>query len=97
VVSGGVVGSGEQAQSPGQEVVANGDGRVFALVEELEMAGVDGQGLVDAAADEVAVADVLGPGVPVKVTSAAPASGLLSVTASGVQVPPMLLDVQDRK
>jgi hypothetical protein len=36
-------------------------------------------------------------GVPSKVTLFARANGLLSVAASGVHVPPMLVEVQERK
>ncbi|GAB3975415.1 hypothetical protein GCM10029978_059490 [Actinoallomurus acanthiterrae] len=52
----------QQARTPWQLVVGAGGGWGFALVEELEVAGIDGHGLVGVAADEVAVADVVGPG-----------------------------------
>src|SRR6185295_16490913 len=44
-----------------QAVVAAGVGG-SALVEQLQVAGVDGHGLIGVGADEVAVADVVGPG-----------------------------------
>src|SRR4051812_16143527 len=53
---------GEDAGPVGEQaVVAAGVGRT-ALVEELQVAGVDGVGLVGVGADELAVADVVGPG-----------------------------------
>ncbi|KAI6766029.1 hypothetical protein HG530_007099 [Fusarium avenaceum] len=53
---------GEQTGTVGETVVVGVDAGVATLVEELEVAGVDGEGLVGAGSDELSVADVVGPG-----------------------------------
>src|SRR6186713_3359417 len=53
---------GEQARPPRQVVVVAAGAGVLALVEQLQVAGVDGLGLVGVGADQVTVADVVGPG-----------------------------------
>src|SRR5690242_15314161 len=58
----GSVLEGEEAGAPGELVVGAAGAGGFALVEELEVAGVDGHGLVGVGADQVSVADVVGPG-----------------------------------
>src|ERR1051325_10811225 len=53
----------QYSRTPWQEAVVHAVGAgVAPLVEELQVAGVDGLGLVGVAADQVAVADVVGPG-----------------------------------
>src|SRR3954471_15093235 len=53
---------GEQARTPRQVVVVAAGAGVLALVEQLQVARVDGLGLVGVVADQVTVADVVGPG-----------------------------------
>src|ERR1051325_6991104 len=53
----------QYSRTPWQEAVVHAVGAgVAPLVEELQVAWVDGLGLVGVGADEVAVADVVGPG-----------------------------------
>src|ERR1051326_2268557 len=52
----------QDTRSPGQLVVVAAGVGGLALVEELQVAGVDGHGLVGVVAEQVAVADVVGPG-----------------------------------
>src|SRR5689334_1220811 len=53
---------GEQAGPVGQQAVVAAGAGAAALVEQLQVAGVDGHGLVGAGAQQFAVADVVGPG-----------------------------------
>jgi hypothetical protein len=59
---GGLALQGQEARAVREKVVARVRARVAALVEELEVAGVDGEGLVRVRTDDVAVADVVRPG-----------------------------------
>jgi hypothetical protein len=53
----------QHSRPPGQVVVVGAVGvRVPALVEQLHVARVDSLGLVGVGADQVTVADVVGPG-----------------------------------
>lgn len=62
------------------------------------MIDVHEHGPVRIDANQIPVADVVGPAQPLlKVTLALPAKGLLSFAASGVQDPPRLVAVNERK
>src|SRR5689334_17889787 len=54
--------SGEQARAVRQQAVVAAGARWTALVEQLQVARVDGHGLVRAGTDQLAVADVVRPG-----------------------------------
>src|SRR5689334_7814610 len=59
--SGGSALQGENTRPPRQLVVGAARGGGLPLVEELQVAGVYGHGLVGVVADQVTVADVVGP------------------------------------
>src|SRR4051794_31056146 len=53
---------GQNGRTPGQQVVVAAGARRPALVEELQVAGIDGHRLIGVGAHQIAVADVIGPG-----------------------------------
>lgn len=73
-------GLGQQAQLPRQQVVVASGSGVEALVQILHLASVDGHGLVGVGADDLTVADALGPGgaVELDVVGASEGVGLRS-------------------
>ena len=85
---------GQQARPVGQEAVVAAGAGGASLVEQLQVAGVDGHGLVGVGADQFAVADVVGPG-----------GAAVGLAGEGVALggglrgpePPRLVAVKERK
>ena len=94
--SAGGVGLGDQPQAPWNGVVAAIRAWSIAMVEVLDVAGADGEGLIVPGADHLAAAEVLGPRRALNVTLLAVMNGLLWLAASGVQEPLIALEVYGR-
>jgi hypothetical protein len=85
---------GQHTRPPRQPVVVAAGAGVLALVEELEVARIDGLGLVGVVRTRSPWLMSL---VQVAPLLALPAKGLLSLAACGVHEPLRLLDVNERK